>query len=196
MTVATDRRMTLKEFLTYDDGTDQRYELVDGVLVEMGAESRINIRIAVFLIQYFSSLGLGDDRIGIKEMIEVKSAFVATARDADLIIHSEESSRALDGRSESCLTLDDPNPLLIVEVISPGTESTDNYQRDYVQKPREYSERGIPEFWQIDPSRDRVRVLTLNGGTYQVKEFRGNEAIVSVTFPELDLTVARILRKE
>ena len=196
MTVATDRRMTLKEFLTYNDGTDQRYELVDGVLVKMGAESRINIRIAVFLIQYFSSLGLEDDRIGIKEMIEVKSAFVATARDADLIIHSKESSLALDGRSESCLTLNDPNPLLVVEVISPGTESTDNYQRDYVQKPREYSERGIPEFWQIDPSRDRVRVLVLNRDSYQVREFKGNEAIISPTFPELNLTVARILRKE
>ena len=162
----------------------------------MGAESRINIRIAVFLIQYFSSLGLEDDRIGIKEMIEVKSAFVATARDADLIIHSKESSLALDGRSESCLTLNDPNPLLVVEVISPGTESTDNYQRDYVQKPREYSERGIPEFWQIDPSRDRVRVLVLNRDGYQVREFKGNEAIISPTFPELNLTVARILRKE
>ena len=196
MTVATDRRMTLKEFLIYDDGTDQRYELVDGVLVEMGAESRINIRIAVFLIQYFSSLGLGDDRIGIKEMIEVESAFVATARDADLIIHSAESSLALEGMPESCLTLNDPNPLLVVEVISPGTESTDDYQRDYVQKPREYSERGIPEFWQIDPSRDRVRVLVLDGDSYQVREFRGNEAIISPTFPELNLTVARILRKE
>ena len=43
MTVATNearsvkdlRRMTLKEFLTYDDGTETRYELVEGVLVEM-----------------------------------------------------------------------------------------------------------------------------------------------------------------
>jgi Uma2 family endonuclease len=35
MTVATDRRMTLQEFLTYDDGTNTRYELADGVLVEM-----------------------------------------------------------------------------------------------------------------------------------------------------------------
>ncbi len=42
MTVATDRRMTIQEFLVYDDGTDRRYELVDGVLVEMGAESRAN----------------------------------------------------------------------------------------------------------------------------------------------------------
>jgi hypothetical protein len=36
--------MTLQEYLTYDDGTDNRYELVDGVLVEMGAESTIFYR--------------------------------------------------------------------------------------------------------------------------------------------------------
>ena len=35
MTVLTDRRMTLQEFLEFDDGSDRRYELVDGVLVEM-----------------------------------------------------------------------------------------------------------------------------------------------------------------
>jgi Uma2 family endonuclease len=67
--------MTLKEFLTYDDGTDARYEIWDGVLVEMGAESRINIRIGIFLIQHLALLGIRSDRIGIKEKIEVRSDF-------------------------------------------------------------------------------------------------------------------------
>ena len=46
MTVATDRQMTLKEFLTYGDGTDKRYELEDGVLVERGTEAKVNINVA------------------------------------------------------------------------------------------------------------------------------------------------------
>ena len=50
MTVATDRRMTLKEYLVYEDGTDIRYELEDGVLVEMGAETPLNPRIAAMLM--------------------------------------------------------------------------------------------------------------------------------------------------
>jgi Uma2 family endonuclease len=185
--------MTLKEFLTYDDGTDARYELWNGILVEMGAESRINIRIAIFLIQHFALLGIRSDRIGIKEKIEVRSAFVATARDADLIIHSEESSQALEGRSESCLGMGDPNPLLVIEVVSPGRESTDNYQRDYVQKPGEYADRGIAEFWQIDPSRAYVKVGTLTDGAYQFQTFKGDEPIVSPTFPELNMTAAIVL---
>jgi Uma2 family endonuclease len=33
MTIATTKRILLKEYLTYDDGTDNCYELVDGELV-------------------------------------------------------------------------------------------------------------------------------------------------------------------
>ncbi len=32
---ATSQRITFAEYLTYDDGTDTRYELVDGELVPM-----------------------------------------------------------------------------------------------------------------------------------------------------------------
>ena len=33
MTVATDKRMTLQDYLNYDDGTATRFELVKGELV-------------------------------------------------------------------------------------------------------------------------------------------------------------------
>jgi Uma2 family endonuclease len=191
MTIATQKRLTLAEFLTYDNGSDDRYELEDGVLVEMGAESRQNIKIALFLMQVFIEL-VGTARIGIKEKIVVPSTYV-TARDPDVMIHSTDSAAALEGRSESCLKIDDPNPLLVIEVVSPGTESTDNYQRDYVRKVREYAERGIPEYWLIDPSRAVVLVLTLQGQSYQRQQFQANQPIVSPTFPELNLTAAQIL---
>lgn len=42
MTAAIEQRMSLAEFLSYDDGTDRRYELVNGLLVEIGAKSRAN----------------------------------------------------------------------------------------------------------------------------------------------------------
>ena len=192
MTVTTDRRMTLKEFLTYDDGTDRRYELVDGVLVEMGAESTINTLIAIYLAFAFGKMGFLPYQIGIKQKIEVPSQFV-TARDPDLIIHTEESFLAIEGRKEACLKREEPNPLLVIEVVSPGTESTDNYQRDYVQKPIEYADRGIPEMWQIDPSRGWLSIGTLNDGKYEFKKFTGEDSIVSSSFPTLSLTASQIL---
>ena len=191
MTVLTDRRMTLQEFLAFDDGSDRQYELVDGALVEMGAESTGNLRIAMYLIDYFLKI-VGFDRVGIKEKIQVKSSFW-TARDADLIIHSESSSLALDGRSEACLFLEDPNPLAVIEIVSPGSQSKPNYKRDYEQKPGEYAARGIPEMWQIDAVREWVRVGSLVDGEYQFQTYRADDRIVSLMFPDIDLTVARIL---
>jgi Uma2 family endonuclease len=38
MTIASTGRITLNEYLTYDDGTDTRYELVDGGLVTMSLD--------------------------------------------------------------------------------------------------------------------------------------------------------------
>jgi Uma2 family endonuclease len=191
MTVATQRRMSLEEYLTYDDGTDARYELVDGVLVEMGAESRCNIKIAFFLIEVFLQL-VGRGRLGIKEKIQVDSEYVS-ARDPDLIIHSDDSALAIEGRKESCLFLNEPNPLIVIEVVSPGTESTDNYKRDYEQKPKEYAARGIPEMWLIDPARSVVLVLTLTDGEYQEATFTGNSVIISPTFPGLTLSAIEVL---
>jgi Uma2 family endonuclease len=43
MTVAT-QKMTIEEFLAYDDGTDYMYELERGELISMPFESEINRR--------------------------------------------------------------------------------------------------------------------------------------------------------
>ena len=42
--------LTFEEYLAYDDGTDTRYELVDGELVEMPPETRKNNAIAVKIL--------------------------------------------------------------------------------------------------------------------------------------------------
>ena len=193
MTQATRPRLTIEEFLTYDDGTNTRYELVDGVLVEMGAESTINTLIAGFLFATFLQLGIPAYQIGFKQWIAVSDS-TATARDPDLIVHSEASFAAIEGSSQAIVKAGMPNPLLVVEVVSPGKPGEDNYDRDYVEKPKEYAGRGIPEFWQIDPSRSVVAVLTLKDGNYWSREFRGDSRVVSPTFPALQLTADQILR--
>jgi len=193
MTQATRPRLTIEEFLTYDDGTNTRYELVDGVLVEMGAESTINTLIAGFLFATFLQLGIPAYQIGFKQWIAVSDS-TATARDPDLIVHSEASFAAIEGSSQAIVKAGMPNPLLVVEVVSPGKPGEDNYERDYVEKPKEYATRGIPEFWQIDPSRSVVAVLTLKDGNYWSREFRGDSRVVSPTFPDLQLTADQVLR--
>jgi Uma2 family endonuclease len=193
MTIATNQRMTLEEYLNYDDGTDTRYELVDGVLVEMGAESTLNTQIAMLLVATFLHLGIPYHRLGIKQQIAVSSREV-TARDPDLIVHSDASVQAIEGLRQALLSANMPAPMLVVEVVSPGELGEKNYDRDYVEKRREYADRGIPEYWIIDPYHQTVWVLTLQGSSYQEKCFTGNMAIVSPTFPNLNLTADRVLK--
>jgi len=184
-------RLTFEEYLAYDDGTDTRYELVNGVLVEMGAESPLNLDIALFLITVLLQI-VPRNRIGIKNLIAVDSLKV-TAREPDLTIHSEDSKRAISGERQALLQIDMPVPLLVIEVVSPGEPGEDNYDRDYVDKRQEYAARAIPEYWLIDPMRAVVLVLSLIGGTYKAVEFRGDDRLESPTFSELNLTAHQIL---
>ena len=192
MTQAKQRFRTIEEYLDYDDGTDTHYELVDGELVEMGAEKRLNEKIALWLLSQLLQF-VPIDLIARGTQISVRGK-TATARNPDLMILTEELDQILSQQSQSLITFDMPAPALVVEVVSPGEPGTDNYDRDYVDKPKEYAARGIPEFWQIDPSRSVVIVLTLKDGAYQSREFRGSDRVVSPTFPDLKLTAEQILR--
>ncbi|GAB4332107.1 MAG: hypothetical protein OHK0047_20050 [Leptolyngbyaceae cyanobacterium] len=93
MTIASNRRMTLEEYLNYDDGTDTRYELVDGVLVEMGAENTQNINIAIFLISVFLQF-VPYYRIHRGTEIWVPGGS-ATIRYPDLVVLTEAGAKAL-----------------------------------------------------------------------------------------------------
>jgi Uma2 family endonuclease len=185
--VAIRSTMTLEEYLNYDDGTDTRYELVDGMLIEMPTESTLNTQIAAFLLAAFLQIGIPYTQLGIRHQIAVAGAR-ATAREPDLMIHSEESASALDGRAQALLTHDMPPPALVVEVVSPKQEN-----RDYRHKRTEYAARHIPEYWIVDPIAAKVTVLEWVDGLYEERIYQGNEQIVSLNFPALELTAAQIL---
>ena len=199
MTATTDgrptvvqQRMTLAEYLDYDDDTDTRYELEDGFLIDMSGENPLNPRIAVFLLGYLlQQMGVSLMLLAIGHQIEVKSSY-ATCRQPDLIVHTVESDEYLMG-DEKVLHLGSPVPLLVVEVASSTLTDTRSRKRDYEHKPQEYADRCIPEMWIVDPDRQWVQVGTLVDSQYQFETFMGEARIVSQTFPELNLTAAIVL---
>ncbi len=193
MTQAKPRFKTIEEYLNYDDGTDTRYELVDGVLVEMGSENRLNEKIALWLLNQFLQV-VPINLIARGTQIAVQSKTV-TARNPDLMILTEELDQVLSRQSQSFITFDMPAPALVVEVVSPGEPGSQNYDRDYVEKRREYASRGILEYWLIDPSRSVITVLDLGGDQYsEIGQFRDSDRVISPTFPELQLTAEQLLR--
>ncbi|OCQ99241.1 hypothetical protein BCD67_08735 [Oscillatoriales cyanobacterium USR001] len=91
-------------------------------------------------------------------------------------------------------------PQLVVEVVST------NWEDDYIDKLDEYQRLGITEYWIVDylalgsrnylgnPKEATVFVYLLDeNGVYQMNAYRGNERIVSRTFPELALTAEQVL---
>jgi Uma2 family endonuclease len=195
MTQAKPRFKTFEEYLTYDDGSDWRYELVDGELVEVPPESEPNNAIAQELFWLLASAQIVMRRLiklyACQVQVPVLEKGDAANRFPDLVVLREEHLRLT--QSQLTIKSDMPPPQLIAEVVSPGKESTDNYQRDYTRKRAQYAAQGIPEYWLIDPSRSVVVVLTLKGDFYQEQSFAGNRAIVSPTFPDLQLTADQIL---
>src|SRR3954471_551556 len=52
---------------------------------------------------------------------------------------------------------------LVVEIVSP-----DRPERDTLEKPRDYAEAGIPEYWIVNPLNATITVLVLAGGSYSI----------------------------
>ena len=183
------KKITAAEYLTYDDGTDTPYELVQGELVEMPPESNLNARIAMFLLGQFLQL-VPFTRLCHKDA-EVEVASVkATFRIPDLMVLSETGETALSNCSRNTIPLEMPPPLLVIEVVSP-----DEPARDYRHKRSEYAVRGILEYWIVDPTQQKITILTLVEGFYDETVFEGDTLLVSPTFPSLNLTPNQILLK-
>jgi Uma2 family endonuclease len=184
-----EKKLTAEEYLTYDDGTDTLYELVQGELVEMPPESNLNARIAVFLFVQFLQI-VPFTRLCHKDAAIEVASVRATFRIPDLIVLSETGTAALTNRPHNTITLEMPPPLLVIEVVSP-----DYPARDYRHKRSEYAVRGIPEYWIVDPTQQKVAIHTLVEGFYDETIFEGDTTLVSPTFPSLTLTPNQILLK-
>jgi Uma2 family endonuclease len=194
--VATTVKLTLAEYLTYEDGTDNRYELVDGELVLMPPPTHLHRRIAQLLERLFQAeiqrsnhqweTGRGD--IG----VNIQHSYRNIARIPDVVVFVGEAFRNENRTDIDTMTdvaiLTAP-PRLVVEVVSLGEA---NRKRDYEQKPREYQRMGIPEYWIVDPERQVVTTLILCDGLYAETEYHDAEPITCQTFPELSLTATQL----
>lgn len=179
--------MSYEEFLRFDDGTDYLYELENGELIQMASESEINYRIVMLLVATFLQMGIPFYRLRIGSEVVVQSRMVGV-RVPDLVIFSEELSKAMQGASRSLITLDMPPPMLVVEVVSPNQE-----KRDYRYKRSEYATRGIPEYWIVDPILGKVTILEWIEGMYEERVFAGIEQLISPQLGTLTLTAQVLL---
>jgi Uma2 family endonuclease len=190
MTQARPRFQTFAEYLTYDDDSDRRYELIDGELIELPPESGLNDWLSICLRDYLiTQVDRRLVRLGRCEIqVPVLQPGDAANRYPDLVllepIHLQLTLKRLT------ITADMPPPGLVAEVLSPGRQNRD---RDLIRKRAQYAACGIPEYWLIDPEAQTVTVLALEGNTYcEVGVFQGEAAIVSSVLPALILQATQI----
>lgn len=191
MTQAKSKFSSFEEYLEYDNGTDGRYELIDGELVELPPESEPNDFTATWLQFELAKLtGLRLIKIhSCQVQVPVIKQKDPANRFPDLVVLREEHLELTQRQLTITMTM--PPPRLVAEVVSPGG---DNRDRDYDRKREQYSRLGIPEYWLIDPEQQVVVVLHLEQGKYsEVGTFREQERIVSPTFKELELTAGQVL---
>jgi Uma2 family endonuclease len=193
MTQTPLKNLTFEQYLTYDDGTDNLYELVDGELVMVPLPTAdhgdtIDLLLEAFREQIRRS-GQSwkvKDKAGVytgKNPVTGKER----SRAPDVCVMTAAQWDELKGDKRSAAVLRTP-PLLVVEVVSPGSRKI-----DYESKQSEYESIKIPESWIVDLRKSQISVLLLTDAGYETTVFAGNQQIISPTFPELTLTASQVL---
>jgi Uma2 family endonuclease len=186
------------EFIEWYPGDGKRYELHDGVIIEMPPATGDHTFIISFLLQVILPL--------IQPYLVSSSAFVKTPNESSayipdmLVINPNNLVNEPLWKKQSTLIYPESIPL-IIEIVST------NWQDDYDKKFNDYEAMGIREYWIVDyaalggrkyigkPKQPTIFVCELIDAEYQMTPFRGSDRIVSPTFPQLNLTAQQIFDK-
>ncbi|MBN3892356.1 MAG: Uma2 family endonuclease [Nostoc sp. JL31] len=200
MTQVLRKVVTFDEFVAkYPDNTGKRYELYDGVIIEIFAPTGDHKEVIGFLATKitleYSRLNL---RYFIPKTVFIKPVENESAYSPDILILNQPNllNEPL-WKKESTVTQAASIPL-VIEVVST------NWRDDYLKKYADYEEMGIPEYWIVDyaalggrefigkPKQPTILVCCLEEGEYCISKFRGDDRIQSPTFPEFNVTAEQI----
>ncbi|MBD2682784.1 MULTISPECIES: Uma2 family endonuclease [Nostoc] len=199
MTQALPKSVTFDEFVEWYPNDGKRYELHNGVIVEVPPPTGQHEKVVGFIAR---KLTVEFDRLNLPYTIPktalVKTPSAESAYSPDVLLLNLDN---LDNeplfQKYSTVRLPASVPL-VVEVVST------NWRDDYHDKFGDYEEMGIPEYWIADyaalggrkfignPKQPTIFVCELVDGEYQMNPFQGNTAISSRTFPQLNLTAQQI----
>lgn len=197
MTQALASPLSFQEFLETIPEDGNRYELVNGEQVQLMA-TRAHDDVADFIYEAFRD-EVKRDQLHYKVS---RFASVKTRRDDGLVQGRTPDVSVID---KAVWTSDPKAYAALEEPIQLAVEvSSTNWRDDYLYKLAEYEALGITEYWIVDylavgatryigsPKTPTISVYSLENGEYQLRQFRGSDRIVSITFPALSLTAEAI----
>ncbi len=193
---------TFDEFIEwYPENSEFRYELHDGVIIEMpkpkGKHSNLTGSLIEKILITIREMGSGDIWTIPRESI-VKPYRDKSGYEPDIIVLNKETISTETRWETESIIQKATSVKLIVEVVST------NWQDDYYDKLRDYEGMSILEYWIVDyaalggrdfigyPKQSTIFVYELIDGEYVKTMFRGNDLIKSPTFSQLNLTAQQI----
>lgn len=175
-----------------DDG--RRYELIQGVVVEM-LPTGPHEDIAGFLSAEFNfEIRRNNLHYSIPRTCLVKPQAEGSGYMPDVVILNRDLLKQEPSWPTASVIQAGKTAPLVVEVVST------NWRDDYGHKFVEYEAMGIAEYWLVDfralgavrhigkPKQPTITICQLDGDEYQTRRFVSGEKLVSRVFPELDLT--------
>lgn len=196
MTYALTRYQDYQDYLDNCPLEEGDYRLLStGEVIQLPAEDDDNIlwatelRLRLALLPGLRKLVRGNDT----ELQVNPAGDQRLNRKPDVMVLRPEHRTLFKQNKYSAIKFGMPAPVSVAEVVSPGNERSENYQRDYVWKREQYQWWGIPEYWIVDRHRTKVTVLTLEEGIYQETIYTGDTEVKSQMFPALVITLENIL---
>jgi Uma2 family endonuclease len=199
MTQALPKLITFEEFIRCYPDTGKRYELYDGVIIEMVPPVGDHESVVAFLVEeivtQYRLMGLP---YGIPKTAFVRPPNADSAYSPDILLLNRNNLKNESLWKKQSTLMEAASIPLVVEVVST------NWRDDYYDKLADYEEMGIAEYWIVDyaalggrkfignPKQPTITIYQLSDGEYQISQFKGNDRIVSPTFPLLNLTAQQI----
>jgi Uma2 family endonuclease len=156
MAELAEKPMTVDEFLCWDDGTDRRFELLDGQILAMAPPSGAHRTIAANATRLIGN------------RLERRSPCRA---EVEAGVRVSELTRWQADLAVTCgpLAPDVVEPLLIVEVLSPSTRANDLARKlpDYKALP------SVREIWLVDSERRWAQVWWRDGDSWHGRDHLG-----------------------
>ncbi len=186
--------INFEEFLEWYPEDGKRYELIEGVIVEM-LPTGSHEDISGFLIAELSveirkqNLPYSIPKNCLLKPIAPRSGYVA-----DVAVINREKPKDEPLWEKSSVIQNGQTIPLVIEVVST------NWRDDYGHKFFEYEAMGIVEYWIVDyralgavryigkPKQPTITICQLIEGEYQMEKYVQGSRLKSSIFPELELT--------
>ena len=191
--------VSLDEFIARYGG-DNRYELIDGEVFNLeptGQHEEVAALITAKICVQIDQLSLPWFVLQ-RGLFRPSNVSITAFRPDVMVVDRTEVAKESLWQEQSIITMGS-SIKFVAEVVS------SNWQNDYARKVEDYAALGIPEYWIADylglggirhigkPKQPTLSICTLVDGEYEINLFRGNDAIVSPTFPNLNLMAGQVL---